>query len=130
VIKCLPEVFPDAPFFHVDALPGFFSVVANDRVLGHWEEFVWMNERIQKQESEIRLTDVGELIVSASVAPGIHRMRYRMCLKSGTWCSGFAEVQIFVIGTSKKYKNKRDVPQLIESGMMGARKGDMLPRQG
>ena len=115
VWSCSPEAFPDKPFFRVDQLPGTVSLAANDRVFSLPQEFLWTQEHPEKASDLLRVSEAGLLSVDAAIAPGIHRMRYRMCLKSGTWCSPLVDVELFVLGQHHKQQQESDVG---EPGLM------------
>jgi hypothetical protein len=129
LFKCVPESFPDKPFVRANELPKTVSIAGNDRVYDMPHLFVWSKESIDKSQSPFRLFEDGSLRVDATATLGIHRFRYRMCLKSGTWCSSLSTVEVFVLpGKEEKVSAKSE--QTEELGLM-RRSGSthLLPRQ-
>jgi len=94
--KCAPAAMPDKPVFDVAALPDTFDLLDNDQVFGHREDFACATQNAPP--AGLSVSADGRLTAAPGVATGIHRLRYRVCLRSGAWCSAFTDVTAFVLG--------------------------------
>ncbi len=125
--KCEPAAMPDKPFFDAAGLPGVFDLMDNDRVFGHRDDFVCATQ--SPPPAGLSVSGEGSLTAAQGLATGIHRVRYRLCLKSGAWCSAFTDVAVFVLGPLARVaeRSAEAEPGLVRVGQSSRGSADVAP---